>query len=64
MTFKAKVTPYLHSAAQRLVQIYDQTPGSVGPYCNPDGLANVLDALACDGLRLSEAAAMLRGGKS
>jgi hypothetical protein len=40
--FKSKVTPSLSPEAQRLVDIYDRTPGSSGPYCNPAGLAAVL----------------------
>jgi hypothetical protein len=45
MTFTAKITPTLTPEAQRLVDVYDQTPGSSGPYCNPAGLAAVLEVL-------------------
>lgn len=51
MTFKAAVTPTLTPDAQRLVDIYDQTPGSSGPYCNPAGLACVVNQLATDMLK-------------
>jgi hypothetical protein len=44
--FTAKITPSLSPAAQQLVYIYDQAPGSSGPFCNPAGLAAVLDYLA------------------
>lgn len=66
--FTATTTPTLGPDAQRLVDIYDQTPGSSGPYCNPAGLAAALEALAdlaefgTDGRRLFRAyARMLRG---
>jgi hypothetical protein len=37
-----KVTPELCEVAQELIRIYDQVPGSSGPYCNPPSLAAVL----------------------
>jgi hypothetical protein len=42
-TFKARVRPELHPAAQELVNIYEATPGSTGPGCCPEALAAVLD---------------------
>jgi hypothetical protein len=66
--FIAKVTPTLPPAAQRLVDIYDATPGSSGPYCCPAALAEVLDAVAdriafgCNGATAcQDLAAWLRG---
>jgi hypothetical protein len=52
--FTAKTTPTLHPDAQRLVDIYDQTPGSSGPYCNPAGLAAALDELVIQASELLE----------
>lgn len=46
--FKSKVQIELHPEAQELVDLYDQTPGSSGPYCCPQALASVLDALALE----------------
>jgi hypothetical protein len=56
--FRAKISPVLSADAQRLVDIYDQTPGSAGPYCNPDGLAAVIDAIAADAAGYSLSAAV------
>jgi len=59
-----KVTPELSPYARKLVQAYDETPGSSGPYANPDSLAAVLDHMAdVERMpRLREVALQLRGG--
>ena len=44
-----KIRPTLEPEAQRLVEIYDQTPGSSGPYCLPEGVAAILDEIATYG---------------
>ena len=41
-----KVRPTLGPEATRVVQIYDQTPGSSGPYCCPEAVAAILDEIA------------------
>jgi hypothetical protein len=41
-----KTTPVLGPLAQKLVSLYDQTPGSSGPYCCPEGVAAILDEIA------------------
>ena len=41
--FTASRYPELTQAAQDLISVYDQTPGSSGPYANPCGLRNVLE---------------------
>jgi hypothetical protein len=45
-TFRAKIRPELHPAAQELVAIYEATPGSTGPGCCPEALAAVLERMA------------------
>ena len=63
-TFRAKVRPELHPAAQMLVNIYEATPGSTGPGCCPEALAAVLlkvAALEC--IDLSMWAELLCGGR-
>jgi hypothetical protein len=61
-----KVRPTLCPTATRWVQIYDQTPGASGPYCCPEAVAAILDAIAAkdeiyDCMDLYHFAAMLRG---
>jgi hypothetical protein len=61
-TFRAKIRPEMHPAAQELVAIYEATPGSTGPGCCPEALAAVLDLLLHDGCPdLDAMAALLRG---
>jgi hypothetical protein len=65
-TFRAKVRPELHPAAQKLVNIYEATPGSTGPGCCPEALAAVLDHIYrkdayWQQMESGELAALLRG---
>jgi hypothetical protein len=46
--FESKVQIELRPEAQELVDLYDQTLGSSAPYCCPQALASVLDALALE----------------
>ena len=63
-TFKAKIRPALHPAAQDLVRIYDSTYGSASPGCCPEALAAVLSTVAgLSAVQLLELAALLRGGQ-
>jgi hypothetical protein len=59
-----KVAPELSPYARKIVMAYDETPGSSGPYANPDSLAAVLDHIAdVERMpRLREIALQLRGG--
>lgn len=48
-TFRAKVRPELHPAAQELVAIYEAVPGALTyPGAMPEALAAVLDRIAAD----------------
>ena len=62
-TFRAKVRPELHPAAQGLVAIYEAVPGALTyPGCMPEALAAVLQTVAgIDAVALLELAALLRG---
>lgn len=62
--FRAKIRPVLTPHAAELVAIYEATPGSTGPGCCPEALADVLDRLAAMDLGwrdLSRLANELRG---
>jgi hypothetical protein len=62
-TFRAKVRPELHPAAQELVAIYEAVPGALTyPGAMPEALSAVLQTVAgLDAVALLELAALLRG---
>jgi hypothetical protein len=43
--FKAKQTRPLTELGRDLVDVYNKTPGSSGPYANPESLQAVIDLL-------------------
>ena len=65
--FQAKVRPQLHPTAAELVRIYEATPGSTGPGCCPEALAEVIVHLSIgqgDPSFMRRCAALLRGKES
>ena len=44
-TFRAKIRPELHPAAQELVDAYESVPGGKTYPCLPEGIAAVLDVI-------------------
>jgi len=43
--FKAKQTRVLTEFGRRLVDVYNKTPGSSGPYANPESIQAVINLI-------------------
>jgi hypothetical protein len=52
--FEAKESLILRAELSKLVEAYDSTPGSSGPYACPQALASFLDAVCEDALECIE----------